>query len=237
VVTHLYGWLADMFGILRAAEASGAIVIEDCAQAHGAMRYGRRAGSFGRLATFSFYPTKNLGAFGDGGAVVTDDDDLAGRLRSLRQYGWEEKYRATLAGGRNSRMDEMQSAILRVKLPWLDCWNARRREIVRRYAEAARGTGLSMLHEPGDDFVAHLAVARHADREGFRRRMAEAQVETAVHYPILDHRQAALEARSWRSVDLSASEEAAGEIVSLPCHAEMREDEIAQVCSAIGRAA
>jgi dTDP-4-amino-4,6-dideoxygalactose transaminase len=189
------------------------------------------------MAAFSFYPTKNLGACRDGGAVVSDDDLLAARLRSLRQYGWQEKYRATLAGGRNSRMDELQAAILRVKLPCLDVWNARRREIVARYAEAARGTSLAMVHSPGEDYVAHLAVARHPDRDAFRQRLAAAGIDTAVHFPVLDQQQPALVPGSWRSVDLSRSESAAREVVSLPCHAEMREDEIARVCSVLRRAA
>lgn len=237
VVTHLYGWLADLSEILRLADEHGLNVIEDCAQSHGALLDGRRAGSFGRLSTFSFYPTKNLGAMGDGGAVVTDDADLAAKLRSLRQYGWGEKYQSTHPGGRNSRMDELQAAILRVKLPWLDRWNQRRREIVEQYLQAAQGTPLKIVHEPEKRFVAHLAVARHPAREKFREQLAAEGIDTAVHYPVLDHRQASLRNHSWKALDLSETESAHSEIVTLPCFPEMRSDEVQRVCQAIRRAA
>ena len=121
----------------RVCRSRGVVLIEDCAQSVGARRNGKLAGAFGDLATFSFYPTKNLGAAGDGGAVVTNDEELAERVRRLRQYGWAERYRSVLAGGRNSRLDELQAAILRVKLPHVDCWNVRRREIVSEYRAAA----------------------------------------------------------------------------------------------------
>ncbi len=124
VVTHLYGQLADVEPLAALCRSRGVVLIEDCAQSVGARRNGKLAGAFGDLATFSFYPTKNLGAAGDGGAVVTNDEELAERVRRLRQYGWAEKYRSVLAGGRNSRLDELQAAILRVKLPHVDGWNA-----------------------------------------------------------------------------------------------------------------
>ncbi len=237
VVTHLYGWPAEMPEILRIAEGHALTVIEDCAQSHGASLEGRRAGSFSPMATFSFYPTKNLGAIGDGGAVVTDDSELATRLRSLRQYGWQEKYHTTHSGGRNSRMDELQAAILRIKLPWLDRWNQRRREIVGRYCEAAKGTPLQMVHEPHSGYVAHLAVARHPERDQFQQRMADEGIQTAVHYPVADHQQAALEKITWRALDLSNTEAAIPEIVTLPCFPEMLDDEVKQVSNAICRAA
>jgi aminotransferase EvaB len=233
VVTHLYGLLADIGPIVCAARSVGAAVIEDCAQAHGASRDGRMAGSFGDIATFSFYPTKNLGAVGDAGALVTDDEVLAARARSLRQYGWESKYHATVPGGRNSRLDEMQAAVLLAKLPHLDAWNEQRRTIVSRYREASAGTLLTMHHIPASDFVAHLAVGTHPDRRAFCERMAAAGVATAFHFPIPDHLQPALRGVAWRSTGLTVTEKAAAAVVSLPCFPEMTEDEVAHVGRAL----
>ena len=138
VVTHLYGRMAPVNEIVARARSANVAVIEDCAQAHGAAVDGRRAGTFGAVGCFSFYPTKNLGALGDGGAVVTSDADMASRLRSLRQYGWSAKYDVASAGGRNSRLDEMQAAFLRAKLPHLPAWNAARVAIARRYCDGLR---------------------------------------------------------------------------------------------------
>ena len=168
VVTHLFGLLCDMDAILKMAKASGIPVLEDCAQAHGASRDGRRAGSFGHAASFSFYPTKNLGALGDGGAITTNDGDLAAKLRSLRQYGWKSKYCAVDSGGRNSRLDEMQAAILRAKLPFLEGWNRRRRAIASRYSAEIVNPGLPALAARGEEFVAHLYVVTCEDRDGLR---------------------------------------------------------------------
>ena len=131
VVTHLYGRLADVEAMIGLCKPRGIAVIEDCAQAHGANRNGRKAGSFGAAGCFSFYPTKNLGALGDGGAVTTSDARFAVRLRELRQYGWDTKYRVSRTGGRNSRLDELQAALLRAKLPYLDRWNEERRQLAR----------------------------------------------------------------------------------------------------------
>lgn len=237
VVTHLYGYLADVEAVRSIADARGIAVIEDCAQAHGAVRGDRRAGSWGDLATFSFYPTKNLGALGDGGAIVTSDPELAERCRMLRQYGWGAKYDARIPGGRNSRLDEMQAAVLRVKLPFLDGWNERRREIVARYREAAAGSPLAVVHAPGPDFVGHLCVATHPERDAVRARLLERGVETAIHYPIPDHRQAALVGVRWRAVDLSATEAAARSILSLPCYPELTDREVDHVVQALGELA
>ncbi len=141
VVTHLYGRMADVAAIAAVARERGIAIIEDCAQAHGARRGGRMAGTLGDVGCFSFYPTKNLGALGDAGALITDDDALARRLRSLRTYGWSSKYHCADEGGSNSRMDELQAAVLSVKLPHLDAWNARRRAIARslRRVDPERG--------------------------------------------------------------------------------------------------
>ena len=233
VVVHLYGKMADVAGVKRAVAGRDIPIIEDCAQAHGAMFAGRRAGSLGDLAAFSFYPTKNLGAMGDAGAIVTDHPDHARRARMLRQYGWAEKYRAVLPEGRNSRLDELQAAILRRKLPRLDVWNERRRAIVGRYRDAAAGAALRLIHDPQPDFVAHLCVARHPKRDRLRQRFKERGIDTAIHYPIPDHRQESLAGRTWRMVDLRATEEAGREILTLPCFAEMTPSEIDYVCDAI----
>lgn len=232
VVTHLFGKLADMQPILELAESRGVRVIEDCAQAHGAERAGKRAGSFGDVATFSFYPTKNLGALGDGGAIVTNDDEIAQRVRMLRQYGWDARYDAREPLGRNSRLDELQAAVLRVKLTYLDGWNARRREIAARYEVAADGTALTLL-PTGPDSVAHLCVGMHPARDELRANLARAGVATAIHYPTLDHRQSALAHVPWRSSDLSVTESAAVRVVSLPCFPELEDSEVDHVCAVI----
>ena len=158
IVTHLFGHMADVQAIVALAARHGLPVIEDCAQSHGAMREGRRAGSFGTVGAFSFYPTKNLGALGDGGALVTDDAQLAARMRALRQYGWTEKYRVTVRGGRNSRLDEMQAAVLLDKLRCLDGWNEERRAIARRYVQAFSDLPMALPPSTGPDTVSHLFV-------------------------------------------------------------------------------
>lgn len=191
VITHLYGLLADVQQLVQLAKSKNIPVIEDCAQAHGAMRNGKKAGSFGEIGCFSFYPTKNLGALGDGGAVVTTRNDLAQRARQLRQYGWESKYRATLAGGRNSRLDEIQAAILRVMLPLLDNWNTRRREIATQYTKGFRHEKIVSPTIHGKEYVAHLYVIKTADRDSLRRHLSETGIPNDVHYPILDYRQPA----------------------------------------------
>ena len=235
VATHLYGKLADMNALRTLLDGKGVALIEDCAQAHGAQRGGVRAGAFGDVAAFSFYPTKNLGALGDAGMVLTPDDVVAERLRMLRQYGWPpgEKYHAVQPGGRNSRMDDLQAALLLVKLPHLDAWNDARRHVLAQDSEAAGATPLRMVHRPAGDCVAHLCVGRHPERGAFRQRMAEAGVQTALHYPRLDTAQPALHETPWRGVDLPVSRQAVREVVSLPCYPELTRDEVAHVCRAI----
>jgi dTDP-4-amino-4,6-dideoxygalactose transaminase len=233
VATHLYGKMADVDGIRRVASERAIALIEDCAQAHGASVGGRRAGSLGNLGVFSFYPTKNLGTMGDGGAIVTQNPEYAQTARLLRQYGWSEKYRSVIPGGRNSRLDELHAAILRKKLPYLDGWNERRRAIVARYREAASGTDLLFCHRPDTDYVAHLCVARHPQRDRVKKYLEERGVGIGVHYPIPDHRQESLRGRMWRSVGLPVTERAAGEILTVPCFAEMTDGEIDYVCEVL----
>jgi aminotransferase EvaB len=232
VVTHLYGQLADVGPVADLSRSRGIALIEDCAQSVGARRDGLMAGGWGDLSAFSFYPTKNLGAVGDGGAVVTSDELLAQRLRQLRQYGWADKYRSVVPGGRNSRLDELQAAVLRVKLPYVDGWNERRREIVRRYREAADGR-LRILGSPGHDNVAHLCVVLAEDRQGLRRSLASNGVSTAIHYPIPDYQQPVLVGTDAAEERLPVTEHASAHVLSLPCFAEMTEDEVSRVCQSL----
>lgn len=231
IVPHLYGRLAPMAEILALCRPRRVAVIEDCAQAHGAQRDGRRAGAFGAVGCFSFYPTKNLGALGDGGALVTDDPALAGRLRALRQYGWGDKYHVELPGGRNSRLDEMQAAFLRVGLPALDGWNRRRRAIADRYRAGLRHPRVVCPPPGGADDVAHLFVLRCAGRDALAAHLAARGIGCAVHYPVPDHRQP-----GWRAAGagtLPVTERRAAEILSLPCYPELEDDEVAAVIDAV----
>jgi dTDP-4-amino-4,6-dideoxygalactose transaminase len=207
--------------------------VEDCAQAHGAAIGGKKAGSWGALACFSFYPTKNLGALGDGGAVTTGDEHLAQRVRSLRQYGWSGKYQCA-EYGRNSRMDEMQAAILRAKLPHLDGWNARRREIAAIYSAALADQPVECPRSFGEDYVAHLYVIRCQAREPVRAALKECGIATDIHYPVPDHLQAAARGTHAASASpLPATEQAAREILTLPCYAELEEGEVSAVAAAL----
>jgi dTDP-4-amino-4,6-dideoxygalactose transaminase len=210
---------------------AGVRVIEDCAQAHGAKRGGRRAGSFGNVATFSFYPTKNLGAIGDAGAVITAESAVAADLRRLRQYGWETKYRAVLPGGRNSRLDELQAAILRAKLPFLEEWNVRRREIATMYSAQIRNPRVRCPPARGTEYVAHLYVVLCEDREGLKKHLADRGISTDVHYPVPDYRQPAIEAPDWSL--LPRTEAASARILTLPCFPELRADEMVRIVDAI----
>ena len=231
IVTHLYGRLADVGALSAVARDAGVPMIEDCAQAHGAVRHGKRAGSFGAVGCFSFYPTKNLGALGDGGAVVTDDTDLADRLRQLRQYGWKSKYTVTLGGGRNSRLDEMQAAILRAKLPHLDEWNARRRAIANAYVKHIAHPDITLPAPLDESSVAHLFVIRTPVRDSLRAHLLANGVETAIHYPVPDHLQPAYSGVC-RDAHLAVTEKLAGEVVTLPCFAEMTDEEVSTVIDA-----
>jgi len=232
VVTHLYGRMAPIEQIVELCHDRGVAVIEDCAQSVGAQRGGRKAGSFGDAATFSFYPTKNLGALGDGGAVGTSDPELAASLLRLRQYGWTSKYSIGVDGGRNSRLDEMQAAVLRTRLPHLPEWSERRRQIINCYAVAAQGTPLTILPVGVEDHVGHLAVGLTPFRDEVAAKLAAAGVRTDVHYPIPDHLQPAF-AGELADVSLPVTEETAGQLITLPCFAELTDAEVEQVCDAL----
>ncbi len=231
-MTHLYGRLADVEALGSIARERGIAVIEDCAQAHGARSGGRMAGTRGTLGCFSFYPTKNLGALGDAGAVITDDRELAARLRSLRTYGWGAKYHCTMAGGMNSRMDELQAAALRVKLPLLDGWNRRRRDIAARYGAAIGHPEITMPPPARDEAdVCHLYVVRSRRRDSLRAHLAGAGVATDIHYPVPDYRQAGMVPVR----GLARTERACAEVLTLPCYPELTDTEIDEVVAACNR--
>ncbi|WP_296657680.1 DegT/DnrJ/EryC1/StrS aminotransferase family protein [Paraburkholderia sp.] len=231
IVTHLYGQLADVTAITGMARAAGVTVIEDCAQSHGAQRNGKQAGSFGDVACFSFYPTKNLGAVGDGGAIATNNEAIATAVRTLRQYGWSAKYHVGSAGGRNSRLDEMQAAILREKLPNLDRWNAERRSIAIRYNEAFADLPLRCPLSTDSDYVAHLYVIRLEKRDALRGHLHRLNISTDVHYPVADHQQSAY--RTVSSPSLPVTEAACREIVTLPCFPGLTSQEVEKIIAAV----
>src|ERR1700754_2670707 len=231
IATHLYGRLADVEAIAAICRPLGIPVIEDCAQAHGATRNGKAAGSFGAAGCFSFYPTKNLGALGDGGAVTTSDAAMAERIRELRQYGWDRKYRVSRTGGRNSRLDELQAATLLAKLPHLDHWNEDRRRIARRYSEEIRNPRVKCPDDFGADNVAHLFVVCCEDRDGFRQHLEAHGIGSDIHYPIPDHQQPAYSA--YPSGPLPETERLATEVLTIPCFPELDEEEISRVIKAV----
>lgn len=233
IVTHLYGRLADMPAILDICERHGIRVLEDCAQAHGAeAANGQRAGTFGDIASFSFYPTKNLGALGDGGGIVTNNAELAARARQLRQYGWSAKYTNELAGGRNSRLDELQAAFLLEMLPEVEAWNARRRDIANRYSHSITNPAVQAPAPAGRDYVAHLYVVRTDQRDSLRDFLLAGGVQTDVHYPVPDYRQPCLVGRV-PGVVLDETERAAASILTLPCFPEMTDAEVTTVIDRI----
>lgn len=234
VVTHLYGRLADMDEIMRVAAAHGVKVIEDCAQAHGASRNGKRAGSWGDAAAFSFYPTKNLGALGDGGAVVTNDPDIAQRVTRMRQYGWEGKYRQALLPARNSRLDELQAAVLLTKLPYLDGWNSRRLALAARYAEKITNPKVSVPSRRGADDVCHLFVVRSTDRDTLIEHLRRHDVPCDIHYPLPDYRQPAF-AERFATLTLPVTEQWCAEGLTLPCFPEMTDEEVDLVADVVNR--
>jgi dTDP-4-amino-4,6-dideoxygalactose transaminase len=233
IVTHLYGRMADMPRLAAVAARAGVPLIEDCAQAHGAVLAGRPAGSWGAAGCFSFYPTKNLGALGDGGAVVTSDPALAERLLLLRQYGWSAKYHSALPGGRNSRLDEVQAAVLRAKLPYLAGWNEKRRAIARAYHDGLRDTPLQIPAPPGEDDVAHLYVVRTPGRDGLRTALSRAGIGTEIHYPVPDHWQESSMSRHSPPPVLPVTEECSRQVLTLPCFPEMVPSEVEAVIAAV----
>jgi len=233
IPVHLYGQPADLAPILEVAREHGLRVIEDCAQAHGAMYRGRRVGSWGDIACFSFYPTKNLGALGDGGMVVTNDPALAERARLLREYGWASRYVSRVAGW-NSRLDELQAAALRVKLRYLDADNAARVRLAAVYRENLAGMLLVTPKCRADaTHVFHLYVVRSRERDELQTFLQARGVGALVHYPVPVHLQPAYQGRLRGSDKLPETERAAREVLSLPMFPELGETEVETVIATI----
>ena len=234
IPVHLYGQPAAIEEIVAIAGRHGAAVIEDCSQCHGAMAGGRKAGTLGRAAAFSLYPTKNLGALGDGGVIATDDAALADRIAALRQYGWKERYVSDLAGV-NSRLDELQAAILTVKLAHLDGANARRAEIAARYDAALTGTGFAPpARRPGTTHVFHQYVIRCPARPAVQAHFRARGIGTNVLYPMPVHAQPAYRGRvALGPAACRATERAAAEVLSLPMFPELTEAQVERVCEAL----
>jgi dTDP-4-amino-4,6-dideoxygalactose transaminase len=236
IVVHLYGQMADLDALQRAADQAGIVLIEDAAQAHGASWRGRRAGSIGRAGCFSFYPAKNLGAFGDAGAVVTADTALADRIRSLRDHGRTRfsRYQHELVGT-NSRLDALQALVLTAKLSRLDTWTKARQSIAARYREAfADEPARLVAEEPGSRGAYHLAVALVPDRTEVRRQLAAAGIETQIHYPVPCHLQAPY--RRFAICPLPVAERTAGQILSLPMFPQMAGRQATLVCETMRNA-
>lgn len=233
VVTHLYGRaVSEIEKIAEACRDARIPLLEDCAQSHGARIGGRCTGSFGDAASFSFYPTKNLGALGDGGAITTNDAQLADKLRQLRQYGWTKKYEVSVQGGRNSRLDELQAALLSVFLTDLDESNERRRQIAARYQALIRHPDVHLPPGGEADDVAHLFVLRSARRDDLSAHLKTQEIASDVHYPIPDHRQPVF-SNQFAALTLPVTERLAREILTIPCYPEMTDEEVERVASAI----
>jgi dTDP-4-amino-4,6-dideoxygalactose transaminase len=233
LAVHLYGGLADVDGLGALARERGLLLLEDCAQSLGALFSGGPAGSFGSAAAFSFYPTKNLGAYGDAGAVATSDANVAERARRLRQYGWSRRDFSELEG-RNSRMDEIQAAILRAKLLFLDEDNARRREIAGRYDEAFRDLPLALLSlRSGAVAAPHLYPVRTPSRDALREHLSARGIETGIHYSLPLHLQPAYAFLGHAPGDFPVSEAASETLLSLPLYPTLSAEQVEAVISAI----
>ena len=228
---HLYGQPADMKALEAIAEKHDLLLIEDCAQAHGAMHEGRLVGAIGQMGAFSFYPTKNMGAYGDGGAVVTDNAGLAEKLRQLRNYGQTSRYHHATRGV-NSRLDEMQAAILRVKLRHLEAHNKRRREIAALYDANLRGV-TTPWSAAERRHVYHLYVIRDGERDRLMADLSERDIGALIHYPVPAHLQESHRDLGMRLGRLPHTEKAAREILSLPLYIGLSDAEVLEVCAAI----
>ena len=234
VVVHLYGQPADMMAIMPLARAHGLPVVEDCAQAHGAVLDGRPVGSWGDLGCFSFYPTKNLGALGDGGAVTGFDEELREQVQQLRTYGWRERYISD-SFGVNSRLDELQAAILRVGLLHLDQDNERRRAIAARYDRELAGMDLGLpWRDPSSRHVFHQYVIATNGRDDLQERLKFLGVGSLVHYPKAIHQQPAYNDPAMQPITLAHTERLVGRILSLPMYPQLSNDEVGQVIEAVG---
>jgi dTDP-3-amino-3,4,6-trideoxy-alpha-D-glucose transaminase len=234
IPVHLYGATVDMDPLLELARAAGIAVLEDACQAHGARYRGRRVGTLGDAGCFSFYPAKNLGAWGDGGAVVTNRPDLAARVRLLRSHGERPRYRHRAIGS-TARLDGLQAAVLRAKLPRLDGWNAERRAAAAALRRALEPAAVALPAAPpaGGDHVYHLFVVRAADRDALREGLAARGIASAVHYPVPVHRTDAYAHLGYPEGSFPVAEELAGRICSLPIFPGMDAEQVAAVAAAV----
>jgi dTDP-4-amino-4,6-dideoxygalactose transaminase len=235
IPVHLYGQTADMKPILEIARRHGIAVVEDACQAHGAEQGGRRAGSMADIGCFSFYPGKNLGAYGEGGAVTTDDAELARRIRLLRDWGAEHKYVHTVKGF-NYRLPELQAAMLRVKLRRLEEWTEARRVHARLYDQLLSEKAQTPVEAPGNRHAYHLYAVRVSDREAVQRDLDAAEIQTGIHYPVPVHLQPAWSALGYRRGQFPVSEIAASEVLSLPMYPELGDDAITEVAERLAQA-
>ena len=236
IPVHLYGHPADLAAITKIARQHGLYLIEDCAQSHGALLEGRMTGGWGDIAAFSFYPTKNLGALGDGGMVVTNNAALAEQVRLLQQYGWRQRYISDIPGG-NSRLDELQAAVLSVKLGQLDAENARRSEIAQRYSALLAGIdGLCLPQAaPSVRHVYHQYVIESPQRDNLKAYLRQQGIGTLVHYPAPVHLQPAYQERLTAAVPLTCTEQISSRILSLPMFPQLSDEQVERVCDEIRR--
>lgn len=232
IPVHLYGQTADMASINTVAQERNLLVFEDACQAHGAMEGHRFAGNLADGAAFSFYPGKNLGAFGEAGAVTTHDPAIAKTIRMLRDHGQSEKYRSDLVGW-NERMDSLQGAVLSVKLRHLAAWNERRRALAAHYRTHLPSTVRTIAKRPGATSIEHLFVIRTPNRDALQKHLSDRGIQTGIHYPIPIHLQPAMKQSDWKRGDFPVSEQLAGEILSLPIFPEMTERQVEEVCETI----
>lgn len=235
IPVHLYGHPADMPAIMELAKRHDLYVIEDCAQSHGTTLNGRMTGAWGDIAAFSFYPTKNLGALGDGGMVVTDDPTLAERVRLLQQYGWRERYVSDIPG-RNSRLDELQAAVLRVKLQYLDKENMQRQGIAQTYNTILADAGLSLPEiRSGVTHVYHQYVVRLPQRDALKAYLRQTGIGTIIHYPVPVHLQPAYQGRMPLAAPLPWTEQCVRQIISLPMFSQLSDEQVWRVADCIVR--
>jgi len=236
IPVHLYGQMADMKAIKAVADKHGIPVLEDAAQAHGSDYYGKRAGNFGIAGCYSFYPGKNLGACGEAGAVVTNDGELANRIRRLRDHGQKKKYYHSIVGT-NGRMDGIQAAVLNVKLKYIESWNQMRISHSRRYLERLSENNNIVLPKTAAQrtHIFHLYVVLHENRDDFIERLSEHNIRCGIHYPIPVHLQEAYRHLNYKPGDFPVAEMNAARCVSLPMFAELRDEHIDQVCDVIDK--
>jgi dTDP-4-amino-4,6-dideoxygalactose transaminase len=234
IPVHLYGKPADMDGITAVARQHGLAVVEDACQAHGARLDGRRIGSLGDLACFSFYFSKNLGAYGEGGAVTTNNPELAERVRVYHDHGSRVRYEHEVVG-RNARMDELQAAVLGVKLPYLPAWNERRRANAAQLSAALVGTSVGLPERGGPDVyeVFHLYVVTHPQRDELKQFLLDRGINTGIHYPMPIHLQPAYAFLGHSAGDFPVSERLAREVLSLPMYAELTQEQIGRIAAAV----